>query len=160
MKPSSLAPDAPRDVIFFDGDCALCNGFVRFVVKRDRHARFGFAALQEPLAAEVLPPLGHQPARCETVVLVRGLGRPGAEVAVESDAVAGVLLGLGGVWRWLGHVMRLVPRPLRNFGYRRVARNRQRLFGRMSHCPVPAPELRSRFLDQPASAGAISQSEP
>ena len=33
-------------VIYFDGYCGLCNGFVDFVLARDRARRFRFAPLQ------------------------------------------------------------------------------------------------------------------
>ena len=40
----------------------------------------------------------------------------------------------------------LVPQPLRDWCYDRVALNRYLLFGRRDECLVPTPELRRRFL--------------
>jgi predicted DCC family thiol-disulfide oxidoreductase YuxK len=37
-------------LIFFDGVCNLCNGFVQFVIERDPEARFRFAPLQSDAA--------------------------------------------------------------------------------------------------------------
>jgi predicted DCC family thiol-disulfide oxidoreductase YuxK len=42
-------------IIFFDGYCNLCNGFVDWVVKRDTHAQFKFASLQSETAKKLLP---------------------------------------------------------------------------------------------------------
>ena len=42
------------DVILYDGVCALCNRFVRFVIARDGARRFRFASLQSAFAARVL----------------------------------------------------------------------------------------------------------
>jgi predicted DCC family thiol-disulfide oxidoreductase YuxK len=47
----------------------------------------------------------------------------------------------------MGHLLRLVPRPLRDWGYGVVARNRYRVFGRYDTCPLPTEDTRSRFLD-------------
>jgi predicted DCC family thiol-disulfide oxidoreductase YuxK len=48
-------------------------------------------------------------------------------------------------WSWVG-VVRVVPRPARNWVYDRVARNRYRLFGRTDACLVPTPDVARRFL--------------
>ena len=41
----------------------------------------------------------------------------------------------------------VVPRPLRDFLYDWVARNRYRWFGKRDSCMLPTPELRARFLE-------------
>ena len=64
----------------------------------------------------------------------------------DTDAIVRVLSGLGGPWR-VAAVLRLVPRSLRDIGYRVVARNRYRWFGRSTHCMLPTPEQRALFLD-------------
>ena len=43
-------------------------------------------------------------------------------------------------------VLRLLPRPLGDWLYDRVARNRYALFGRTEHCMLPPPEWRDRFI--------------
>jgi predicted DCC family thiol-disulfide oxidoreductase YuxK len=40
-----------------------------------------------------------------------------------------------------------MPRPLRDWLYNRLARNRYRWFGRRDACYLPTPELAPRFLD-------------
>jgi predicted DCC family thiol-disulfide oxidoreductase YuxK len=52
-----------------------------------------------------------------------------------------------GLLRVAGFLLRLVPRPVRNWGYGIVVRSRYRLFGRYDACPLPTAETRSRFLD-------------
>jgi predicted DCC family thiol-disulfide oxidoreductase YuxK len=39
-----------------------------------------------------------------------------------------------------------VPRPLRDWLYDCIARNRYRLFGQRQTCLVPTPEIAGRFL--------------
>ncbi len=41
----------------------------------------------------------------------------------------------------------VIPRPLRDWAYGLVARNRYRLFGRRDSCMIPTPELKAKFLD-------------
>ncbi|MCF5935948.1 DCC1-like thiol-disulfide oxidoreductase family protein, partial [Xanthomonas perforans] len=64
----------------------------------------------------------------------------------DSDAIVRVLAGLGGLWR-LSEALRLIPRRVRDLGYRLIARNRYRWFGRSDHCMLPTPEQHARFLD-------------
>jgi predicted DCC family thiol-disulfide oxidoreductase YuxK len=44
-------------------------------------------------------------------------------------------------------VFRILPRGLRDWLYRLVARNRYRWFGKSDTCMLPTPELRARFLE-------------
>ena len=43
-------------------------------------------------------------------------------------------------------VLRILPRGLRNWLYRRFARNRYRLFGRADMCALPDPAFQRRLL--------------
>ncbi|HUG94320.1 MAG TPA: DUF393 domain-containing protein, partial [Planctomycetaceae bacterium] len=66
---------AERPIVFFDGVCGLCNGFVDFALPRDRRGRLLFAPLQGETAREML---GRRDAESlKTVVLVdrRGVHR-------------------------------------------------------------------------------------
>jgi len=66
--------------------------------------------------------------------------------AVSSTTIAAVGKRLGGGWRLLA-VLRAIPRPIGDWLYDRVARNRYALFGRTEHCMLPPPEWRDRFID-------------
>lgn len=68
-------------------------------------------------------------------------------VLVRSDAVLAVMTHLGGGWRALAKVGRIVPRVSRDVLYRIVARFRYNVFGRDQSCLLPTPEQRARFLD-------------
>src|SRR5689334_14882789 len=57
--------------ILFDGVCNLCNGFVRFVIQRDPHARFRFAALSSDAARQVLKDAGVQASIPDSIVLIQ-----------------------------------------------------------------------------------------
>ena len=127
--------------ILFDGVCNLCNGFVRFVVARDPEARFRFAALTSPAAAENLRQAGVTAPIPDSMVLVED-GR----VYFRSDAPLRISRRLRFPWPLLyGFIV--VPRFIRDRVYDIIAARRYRWFGRRDVCMVPTPELRARFLD-------------
>ena len=66
---------------------------------------------------------------------------------VKSDAAIRVASYLRGVWRLVGAI-RIIPRPIRDWMYDVVARNRYRWFGRVEACMAPSPDLRARFLEE------------
>ncbi len=138
--PLRRAIDTHGYVLLYDGVCGLCNRFVQFVLARDRTGSMAFATLQGAFGEEarrILPEL----AGVDSVVL---LYKDGAYL--RSAAAIEVARYLGGGWS-LGVAAYLVPRPLRDWVYNRVAAVRYRVFGRFDHCPVPAPDVRGRFLD-------------
>ncbi len=64
----------------------------------------------------------------------------------KSDAIFEVMRQLPAPWR-LALVFRIVPRPIRDWCYVRIARNRYRLFGMRDTCFVPTPDVMARFRD-------------
>jgi predicted DCC family thiol-disulfide oxidoreductase YuxK len=137
---------AGTPIILYDGVCGLCNRLNRFVLARDPDARLRFAALQSPLAAEILARHGRDPRDLDTLYLVLAPGRQDERLLEKSEAALWILRELGGVWR-AADLLRVVPRGLRDLGYDLVARTRYRLFGRYDTCPLPDPRHRARFLD-------------
>jgi predicted DCC family thiol-disulfide oxidoreductase YuxK len=128
-------------IVFFDGVCNLCNGAVNFLIDHDHARQLRFAPLQGKTFEAVRranPWLGE----VDSLVLADAHG-----VHVRSAAALGLLRHLGAPWRLLGRLGRIVPRPLRDWLYDRVARGRYRWFGRRDACRLPTPELRARFLD-------------
>ncbi|RMG35272.1 MAG: DUF393 domain-containing protein [Planctomycetota bacterium] len=126
-------------IVFFDGECGLCHRTVDFALRRDRNGRLWFAPLQGSTAEALLPVETRRD--LDSVVFWRnGCGYS------RSAAVVALLWTLGGIWRVVAAVLWCVPRPLRDLGYRWVARNRFRWFGRREACRLPRPEERERFL--------------
>lgn len=126
-------------IILFDGECHFCDRSVQFILKRDRHGYFKFASLQSELGQKLLKK--HQiPTDTDSFVLVTS-----KQAYVKSTAALKVVRHLTGLWKIL-YVFILVPRPLRNFVYDVIAKNRYRWFGRKESCDLPTPEMRRRFL--------------
>jgi predicted DCC family thiol-disulfide oxidoreductase YuxK len=136
-----------KTLVLFDGQCGLCSGVVRFVLPRDVHGRFHFAPLQGPLAAAALARHGRSAASLDTFYLLEAYGTPQEQLRWKSDAARVLLRGLGGGWRLLGVLARLVPRGLRDVLYDFVAKRRYGWFGRTDACMLPDPAYRGRFLE-------------
>lgn len=153
-------PPAGTDVLLYDGVCALCNGFVRFLVARDRERRFRYAPLQSEFAREALAPLGEDPAQLSTVFLIQGFGRSDQRLLRRSRAGLAALRRIGGGWAFAAGVLSLCPTVLLDAGYRLVVRVRYAVFGRYESCPLPAPEIRDLFIESrgPSSAGSDTAS--
>jgi predicted DCC family thiol-disulfide oxidoreductase YuxK len=127
-------------VVFFDGHCALCAFWVRFLLARDRRHRYRFASLDSyaARASGISSPPGSEP---DTVILMRD-----ERLWERSDAAIRIVAGLGGMWRACVLLL-LVPRVIRDAVYRWVARNRYRWFGRTEACFLPDARQRELFLD-------------
>lgn len=131
--------DRPTNVVYFDGVCGLCNRFVDFVLSRDRRGSIRFAPLQGE-TAKLRP--NEEVANISTVVWSDASGHE----FLRSAAAVRVLWKLGGVWWLIGWLLWLIPLPLRDLGYRIIAANRYRLFGKKETCRLPTPAERARFL--------------
>jgi len=127
-------------IIFFDGVCNLCNGFVQFVIERDPEARFRFAPLQSDAARARLGQ-AVMPGTAPSTVLLWQNDR----LYDRSTAALLILQQLRFPWK-LTAVLFVVPRPLRDWIYDLIARRRYRWFGQRETCMVPTPDLRRRFL--------------
>lgn len=136
--------DSANPILLYDGVCGLCNRLVQFVLKHDDAARFRFASLQSDYAARILQPHALDPQDLDTVYVIEASG---AQPKSRSDAVISILRTLGGFWSAAGTALRMVPRPLRDWGYNLVARHRYRIFGKYESCPLPEKKYQDRFLD-------------
>jgi predicted DCC family thiol-disulfide oxidoreductase YuxK len=130
-----LANEA-NPILPYDGVCGLCDRLVQFVLRRDHRRLFRFAALQSSLAGKILERNGQYANALDTFYVVANPNMPAECLLSRSDAMAFVLMELGGIWRIVGLSWRLLPRRLRDAVYNLVAANRYQMvwqaFG-MSH---------------------------
>lgn len=136
-QPADGAPS--RAVIFFDGVCGLCNRSVDFVMRQDRRGVFHVTPLQGETAGQLLEPADRERLG-SLVVWIDG------QAYRRSAGVVRILWRLGPVWKLLGGLLWLIPLPLRDLGYRVIASNRYRLFGKKETCRLPTEPERARFL--------------
>ena len=149
-------------IIFFDGVCNLCHASVRWIIRRDPKAIFHFASLQSEVAARVLNRPGSKTVAAiqPTAKASRGNNGGSTDVAPtsvllaadnqiweKSDAWIQILKRLGGFWAFAGGFCGIFPRGLRDTVYDWIATQRYRWFGKKNSCPLPAPDLKDRFLN-------------
>lgn len=126
-------------VILFDGICNLCNGTVDFIIKRDKKARFRFAALQSDAGAQIVKKI-RIPGETDSVILIWN-----SQVFTESDAALEITRLLPLPWKAFV-VFKILPKKIRDRIYRWIAKNRYRWFGKKDSCRIPTPEETKRFL--------------
>lgn len=129
-----------RPIIVFDGHCALCSGWARFVLRHDRQGLYRLLPAQTPLGEALYRHYGLDPVDYETNLLVQD-GR----LYVKSDGSIRMFEGLGAPWSWMP-VLRIIPTGFRDRLYSVLARNRLKWFGRREFCLMPQPGFEDRFL--------------
>lgn len=136
-------PDAPLFV--FDGVCVLCSGGAAFLMRHDREGRINMASAQSPLGRALY---AHYGLALDDTYLFLHRGRAYAKSAgyLELCAV------LGGWWRLL-RAFRIVPRPVCDWLYDILARNRYRWFGKADYCALLTPEQREQLIGKVESSG-------
>ena len=127
-------------VLLFDGVCNLCDGSVQFILRHEKNSDLKFAAIQSEAGQKLLSQNSIDPEQIDSVILVKG-----GKVYTESDAVLNATKFLRFPYS-LCNVLLVVPKPVRNFFYKKVASNRYRWFGKRDSCMMPTPNLKNRFL--------------
>lgn len=140
-----MTEDHPAPVLLYDGVCGICNRSVQTILRHDRRGTLRFAALDSDYARAVIERHPELEA-VDSVVFVENPGRPDERISIRSAAVLQVLRYLGGPFRLL-LAARVLPAGLRDRLYDRFAAVRYRLVRPYDTCPVPAADVRIRFLD-------------
>ena len=130
-----------NDIILFDAICVLCNGWVKFLLKFDRHSKFKLASVQSPIGQEILQYYGMPTDHYDTMLTIYK-----GQLYTESTAFLKVMQHLGFPFHLLvlGFI---VPAFIRNFLYRFIASNRYRIFGKTETCLLPSAENKHHFLE-------------
>ncbi|MBD2869756.1 thiol-disulfide oxidoreductase DCC family protein [Paenibacillus arenilitoris] len=131
---------AAASVLLIDGECALCSGITRFVVKRDKPGRFRFASLQSGAGRKLLTEARLPVDDFQTFVLIEN-----SRIYTKSEAALRVLRRLNGLWPLL-YLLIWIPAGIRDRVYDWIARRRYRLFGKADICLLLSAEVRERFL--------------
>jgi predicted DCC family thiol-disulfide oxidoreductase YuxK len=133
--------EVQNPVILFDGVCNLCNGSVLFILNRDPSGIFRFAPLQSETGKNLLSKFVLPNDKFDSIILVEN-----NEYYLRSTAALKILQRLGALWKTV-YVFMLVPRPVRDYIYDIVARNRYKWYGKRAECMIPSSDIESRFLE-------------
>jgi predicted DCC family thiol-disulfide oxidoreductase YuxK len=131
-----------QKIIVFDGVCVLCSRWVDFVLAHDHDRQFQLAAMQTASGRVLLQQHGLDPDSPASFLLLDD-----AVAYTDSTAILRVLNHFSQPWRIVAALASWIPRSWRDAGYRVIARNRYRWFGRHPVCAVPDPQQADRFLN-------------
>ena len=146
MSPPPAPPPSPPLLVLYDGLCGFCDASVQWLLDHDRDRRLRYAPLQGETARAILARHPEIPPDLDSIILVEQPPGGAERLRWHSDAIARIAAELPAPWRW-GAAMRLIPRPLRDLGYRLVARLRYHIWGRKESCRIPSPKERALFLN-------------
>ncbi len=155
-------PWPARVIVYYDGDCALCNWSVARCLARGVPPGVRFAPQGGELFGRLIE-LRPELAGIDSMVVQsfpavdpdqgsspgNSPGSPAdsaGELRVRSEAVIWLASRLQGPERWLALLQRLAPRTVLDWGYAQMAKYRQRVGRRLSECPAPTPEQQRYFL--------------
>lgn len=124
-------------IIAFDGVCNLCNGFIQWLIKRDKKQQFRYTTLQSDEGNLLIDAVDIDG---DSVLLVYN-----KKIYSLSDVGLKCAQILGGGWA-VASWLRFLPKSFRDFVYKWIARNRYRWFGKKDVCMIPDPSINSLFL--------------
>ena len=145
----------PDRILFYDGDCGLCDRLVQRILDRERDQRIHFATLQGELAGRTLPELGITPGDLSSAVLLVDGGTDRARAYTKAAAVLRLAPHLRFPMSLLSWA-RIVPLGLSNRVYDAVAKRRHRWFERPTTCRLMKPHMRGRFLDLQTTPNGVN----
>ena len=128
-------------IILFDGICNFCNRTINIILKYDQDGYFQFAASQSNAAMGIMQAFKLDQKASASVILIDN-----EKVYTKTDAVIQIARHLKG-WPRFFSIIRFIPKPIRDFGYDLIAKNRYILFGKKASCMIPDASIRHRFLE-------------
>ena len=123
-------------LVLFDDDCLVCNRAIQFILKYD-HGQFHFAALNSELGKKLVEQF--QLHHIDSVILVEN-----NQAYTHSSAALRIAKGFKFPWRLVA-LLYIVPRPIRDIGYKWIAANRKKL-PMKQQCILLTSEQRQRFI--------------
>ena len=127
-------------IILFDGVCNFCNRTINIILKYDKDTYFQFAASQSIAAMGIMQAFKIEQIAIASVILIDQ-----EKVYTKTDAVIQIANLLSG-WPKLFRLLKFIPKPMRDFAYDLIAKNRYALFGKKDNCMIPDAYIRHRFL--------------
>lgn len=140
MQTETSSSNSTKNIVIFDGECVLCNGFFQFLLKKDLKQELSFATLQSNFASKLLKGKFINAGIPDSVLFFKN-----GKIYTKSTASLKIISNLGGIWR-LAAIGLCVPKFIRNSIYDLIARNRYRWWGKRE-CLIPDTSIKSRFID-------------
>lgn len=128
-----------KHIVFFDGDCGVCNFWVQWILERDKKDQFMFASLQSEFGQQFLSERGLETKVFNTLYL----WKPKQYYFIKSRAVLQIANILGGIYK-LSAVGKIIPGFLSDKAYDMISRNRMKLANQK--CFLPDQHQKKKFI--------------
>jgi predicted DCC family thiol-disulfide oxidoreductase YuxK len=140
--PPARSSASRRPLVFFDGDCMMCNRLARSLLALDSKGRLDLAPLGGVTFQERIPE-SIRASLPDSIILSEADGT----VYTHLDAVRRIGSHVGGIPRIVSILCGLIPRQAQKAIYGWVARMRYRIYGRtVTSCGLLSASERSRIL--------------
>ena len=130
-----------KHLVFFDGNCGLCNLAVRHIINIDGKRHFLFSPLDGEVTRAVLKNSYEAMLKANTMILVENYKTSKKQVWIRSRAILRIYWIVGGKWKIPG-ILSFLPGCLGDFFYRLFALYRYRLNIALPKDSIP----KDRFL--------------
>ncbi len=127
-------------IMFFDGNCLLCNKVVLFFLKIDKFNILFFAPIQGT-TAEKLIPLDFR-SNINTFIYLKD-----NNISIKSTALCNVLYDLGGIYKFISSIIYLIPQSIRDWIYDFIAKYRFKIWIQSNQCILPSIKNNKRILN-------------
>ncbi|WP_052298947.1 thiol-disulfide oxidoreductase DCC family protein [Thermophagus xiamenensis] len=117
--------------VIFDGYCVLCSGFARWFKKRAKLKTYMIAAQSEE-GRQLLKEANISMENFDEVVVKKEEGK----FLSGPLAILFLLSNVGRIGRICAWILKLLPDVVIRWGYRVIAKNRYKWFGKRSTCTV------------------------
>ncbi len=122
--------NSERDILLLDGDCGLCNKLAIFLDKRLGKGRdIAYRAILSHEGQELITTFPQKQQDADTVYLLRN-----GKSYIRSAAGIRCLLYMKWYYRMWFPVLWIIPFPLRDIGYRIIAKYRHKIFKKPETC--------------------------
>lgn len=108
-------------IVFYDGDCGLCNFVVQFILKNERKEKLMFCSLQSEFAIEFLKEKGYDATLLNTLYFFNG-----SQIFRKSSAALQIVRFLKLKW-WFFLIFWIVPWFIRDIFYDIIANIRKKI---------------------------------
>lgn len=125
--------------MLFDGECIFCCNALQFFIKIDKDERLRYTTLQSEVG-QALNEMLKLDGDNESVILVDK-----GKFYTQTDVTFQTMSHLQFPWKALA-IFRFIPRPIRNFFYKIIAKNRYKWWGKRDQCFIPSESQKQLFL--------------
>lgn len=128
------------NIVFFDDDCILCNKTVQWLAAKDKTQSLMFTGLNSQFTSNFLPLKKIREQNYDSIILYSN-----SQTFLHSTAVLKTFRLLGFPYKMMGLLL-LVPKFIRDFVYKKIAKNRKRFWSQEKFCDINL-DLKERILN-------------